>query len=70
MDIHQTNIEQEDLNGLPLFFRKIYYNELTFEPEELKLIKYSEEIQSVRMRDASSMRPISKTVNFKIFKHD
>jgi hypothetical protein len=63
-------LKGESLSGLPLYLRKIYFIQLSSLEEEMKLIRYDHNIQSSRMRDAFSVRQISKTVNRKIFKKE
>jgi hypothetical protein len=63
-------LKGESISGLPLYLRKIYFNELSSLNEEMKLIKYNHSIQSSKMRDAFPSRQISKTVNRKIFKNE
>lgn len=58
------------LKGLPLFFRKIYFNELSDINEEYKLMKYHPLVQSQYMRSAFPGRQISKTINLKMLKSE
>ncbi len=61
-------LKGENLSGFPLFLRKIYFNQLVSLNEEMKLRKYSSNIQSEKMSSTSpTRRHISKTVNRKIF---
>ncbi len=66
--IKQINLNGKDLLGLPLFFRKIYYNPLTDIEEEEKLMKYDSFSQCTLMRDESPVLQISKTVKLDIIK--
>lgn len=58
-------IEKEELMNLPLFFRKIYFNQVSNIEDELKLYKHSLQVESTSMRTYFSNRLISKTVNYK-----
>ena len=58
-------IEKEELKKLPLFFRKIYFNQVSNIEDELKLYKYNSRVESTSMRTYFSNRLISKTVNYK-----
>ena len=66
-EIEELNLSGQELKGLPLFFRKIYYNKITDVREEEKLIKYSHQIQTHLIRDNFPVREISKTVNYNLF---
>ena len=63
-------IKAEKIENLPLFFWKIYYQELSSEVDEEKLISYREDLQTIEMADPSPVIPISKTVNFTLFKYN
>lgn len=58
---------KDKLNNLPLFFRTIYYNQLTSVEDEKKLFKYSSKTMNNYMRHYSSSRKICKTFDNKIF---
>jgi len=66
--IKTIELNGKDLEGLPLFFRKIFYNRITDMADERKLIKYSREFQCDLIRDNFPVRQISKTINYKLFK--
>ncbi|MDR3653458.1 MAG: hypothetical protein P4L34_10895 [Paludibacter sp.] len=66
VELEQINLDADNLKGLPLFYRKIYFNQLTDWQEENKLITYSALIQADVMRSVESTRNISKTVNKKL----
>jgi len=59
---------EEELNNLPLFFRKIYYNSMTDESVEKHLVKYNTKFQSDTLRDYDASRQICKIL--KIEKND
>jgi hypothetical protein len=52
----------ENLEGKPLFFRKIFYNELTDFEEEKKMFSYDSSCQTDMMRKMYTNREISKTI--------
>ena len=66
MENEQINLTNEHLQHLPLFFRKILFNELTDSKEEDKLLSYNRDVQAVQMQVLSS-RPISKTIDLANF---
>lgn len=63
-------IEDEKIEGLPLFFRKIYYNQVTDINDEMKLFKYNESLQCDFMRHFFSNRTICKTIDLNKFKNE
>lgn len=65
-ELKLIKLEEEALLGLPLFYRKIYFNILTSWDEENKLIHQSRVLQTSIMRALESTRDISKTVNKKL----
>jgi hypothetical protein len=66
--MEKINLSGDDLQGLPLFFWKIIYNEVSDMKEERKLLKYDSKCQAYLMSMKSSMREISKTVNYQVIK--
>ena len=58
------------LKNIPLHFRKIYFNQVTFMDDELKMMKYNNHFQTEIMRDYYPSRQISKTIDFKYFNDD
>ena len=68
METKEIILNEEELKDLPLFFRKIYYNQITDSKEEAKLMRYNFLMQCNLMRDSFPQRQISKTINYKIFK--
>lgn len=66
--MEKINLSGEALEGLPLYFWKIIHNEVSEMKEERKLLKYDSKSQSYLMSMKSSMREISKTVNYQLFK--
>ena len=59
------DLKISELEGLPLFLRKIYYNKVTFIEDEYKLYCFSPNVQSEKMRDYFSNRKICKINIFK-----
>lgn len=59
-------LTNEELEGLPLFFKKIYYNRLSDIDEEMKLFKYNSKLQKNYMRHYDPNRIICKTFDIKI----
>lgn len=68
--MEEFNLSADELKNLPLFYRKIYYNEVTNANEEKKLTKYNIDLQCDMMQSSFSMRDISKTVNYKTFREN
>lgn len=67
MERKQIILNAEELRYFPLFFRRIYYNEITKKEEEGKLLKYNSTLQCDEMCASFPSRQISKTINKKIF---
>lgn len=57
----------DDTEGIPLYFKNIYSQNLTSFEDECKLITFREDLQSNELSAESSSKMISKTVNYKIF---
>lgn len=56
-----------DLEGFPLYLRKIYFNQIVSAKEEMKLMSFSPVAQTEKMCSSIPVRRhISKTVNWKI----
>jgi len=58
--IDKIEIKNEDLGGVPLFFKRILHNPLTNLEDELKLFYYNEKVQSSEMRESTPTRNICK----------
>lgn len=58
--LEHINLTEEQLENLPVFFKKLYSNHITNLNLELKLCKYNPKLQDVIMRDGYSPKPISK----------
>jgi hypothetical protein len=65
--LDKINLSVDKIEHLPLFFKTIYYNQITDIAEEMKLFKYNSLLQCLYMRDYYSNRRICKTVDFSIF---
>lgn len=69
MIIETIDLKGEELKGLPLFFRKIYFNQVTDINVEMTLMDYNAKLQCQYMRSALPERVrISKTLNNQILK--
>ena len=61
-------LKREELENLPVFFRKIYYNNLSsIREEEKRLKKMSAQFFETVASHDFSKREISKTINHSIF---
>lgn len=58
--LDKIEVANKDLIGLPLFYKRIFHNQLTFIGDESKLFFYDDKVQSVEMRIDSSTRAICK----------
>lgn len=58
--LKKIELDNLELKGLPLFFKKIFYNRVTNLEDELKLYKYHTEYQSIEMRNYYPNRIICK----------
>lgn len=63
-------LEGKKIKGMPLFFSKIYYNQVTDINDEMKLFKYNQIFQCNFMRHYFPNRIICKTVDFNKFKNE
>ena len=68
MEIKKINLSGPTLEHLPLFFRIIYYNQITKDTEEKKMYKKIPGLQTNWVCGKLSRRPISKTVNLTLLK--
>lgn len=59
--LNKIEIQVEDMQSLPLFFRKIYNNRITNIDDESKLFKYNPKKQSQYMRHFEPNRIICKS---------
>nr|BFF38226.1 hypothetical protein BACY1_00310 [Tenacibaculum mesophilum] len=60
----------KELKNIPLHFRKIYFNQITYLRDEYKMFKYDSLLQCNLMRGYFPKRQISKTIDFKTFNDD
>jgi hypothetical protein len=63
-------LRNEQMEGLPLFFKKIFFNQVTNLEDELKLYKYNTASQSAEMRSYYPNRIICKTHNPEIAENE
>ncbi|MDX1718550.1 MAG: hypothetical protein R3353_00175 [Salegentibacter mishustinae] len=66
--LNKLELSKKQLENLPLFFRRIYWNKLSNIEDEEKLFRYSKKSQSFYMRHFYPSRPICKTFNLKKLK--
>jgi len=59
--LNKIELEPKELKGLPLFFKRIFHNQVTNIEDELVLYKYNEATQSIEMRGYYPNRIICKT---------
>jgi hypothetical protein len=70
LKLEQIELNNEQLAGLPMFFKKIFYNQVTNINDELKLYKHNSRTQSSEMRQYYPSRSICKIANPKITKNE
>jgi len=58
--LDKIEFKNKELQGLPLFLKRIYHNQLTNLDDEMKLFFYDENVQSSEMRESIPMRNICK----------
>jgi hypothetical protein len=58
--LDKIEVENKDLRGLPLFYKRIFHNQLTYIGDEEKLFYYDNKVQSVEMRINTPTRNICK----------
>jgi hypothetical protein len=68
--LDKIELSNEQSEGLPLFFKKIFYNQVTDLDNELKLFKYNTFTQSGEMRMYYPNRTICKINNSKITENE
>ena len=61
-------LDNSKLKNLPLFFKTIYYNEMTKEEDEMKLMKFNKKLITMQMRQFYSSRLICKTLDTDLLK--
>ncbi len=66
--VKKINFEIEDLENLPLFFKTIYYNEMSNLDDEEKLMRFNKKLNAIQMRHYEPSRIICKSVNTNNFK--
>ena len=68
--IKRVNFTLKQLEGLPLFIKTIYFNEMVNLDDENKLMKFNNNLNTVQMRHYEPSRIICKSVNLIKFKKD
>ncbi len=68
--VKKINLDIEDLENLPLFFKTIYYNEMSNLEDENKLMKFNKKINAIQMRHYEPSRVICKSVSTNNFKDE
>jgi len=68
--LDRIELSNEQLQGLPMFFKKIFYNKITNIEDELKLYGFSARTQSREMRSYYPNRTICKIANPKTTKDE
>lgn len=58
--LDKIELDNKELHGIPLFFKRIFYNQLTNLEDEMKLFFYDENVQSSEMRESIPTRNICK----------
>lgn len=66
--VKKKEFEIDDLKNLPLFFKTIYYNEMSNLDDENKLMKFNKKLNAIQMRHYEPSRVICKSVNTNNFK--
>ncbi|MCH2192756.1 hypothetical protein [Kordia sp.] len=70
LPLDRVELSNEQLKGLPMFFKKIFYNQITNIEDELTLYKHNSRTQSSEMRQYHPSRIICKIENPKTTKED
>jgi len=70
LQLDRIELSNKQLEGLPMFFKKIFYNQITNIEDELKLYKHNSRTQSSEMRQYYPNRVICKIANPKITKDE
>ena len=68
--LNKIELDNKELENLPLFIKRIYYNQLTNIEDELKLFKYNSRVQTNYMRHFDPNRIICKTFDLKKLKEN
>lgn len=66
--VKKIDLEIEDLKNLPLFFKTIYYNEMSNLDDEIKLMRFNKKLNAIQMRHYEPSRVICKSINTNNFK--
>lgn len=57
-------LNKGELNGLPLYFHKIYFNRIVNSQDEEKCYYYSRHVQSIIVKETDPLSDIAKLINF------
>lgn len=60
-------LNNDEIQGLPLFYRKIYYNSLIDSEDEKHTYFYNPLVQSTVVFSEDAQIDISKTINYLLF---
>lgn len=70
LQLDRIELSNEQMQGLPMFFQKIFYNKITKLADELHLYVHNSRTQSGEMRRYYPDRTICKIANPKIIKDE
>ena len=62
--LSRIELKGEELNGLPLYFHKIYYNQIVSNDDEEKCYFYSRQVGAVIVKNDDPTSDISKILNY------
>jgi hypothetical protein len=68
--VTKIELDNQQMENLPLFFKTIFFNPLTNLEDEMKLFKYNSKLQANYMRHFDPSRIICKTFDIQILKED
>ena len=66
--VSKIELNNQELENLPMFFKIIYFNEMSSLEDENKLMKFNKRINAVQMRHYEPNRIICKSINTNTFK--
>lgn len=66
--VSKVELNNHELENLPMFFKIIYFNEMSNLEDENKLMKFNKHINAVQMRHYEPNRIICKSINTNTFK--
>ena len=68
--VKKIELKVEDLENLPLFFKVIYFNEMSDLEDENKLMRFNKSLNAIQMRHCEPSRVICNSINTNYFKPD